>query len=115
MRQELIEYLKSLSNKEYQRSCWVNGGCPNGIYDDFDYAVHFFYDDTSLADDPYSLIGIFLRNREEADLIKALCEKISSIFDKHGTRLSDSDYIQLPEWNDVLILSKDCLDFIESI
>lgn len=77
MRKELIGHLISLGNKEHQLSCWVNKICPNGIvYDEFDCVVHFFYDDTSLSDDPYSLIGVFLKNREEADLIKFLCEKI---------------------------------------
>lgn len=104
MRAELLGYLKDLSNWDYQNNCWVNGNCPPGIeHDELDYSIHFLFDDTALSDDPESLIGVFLKNKEEADLIGSLCNKLQMVFEKYGTELSDKEYIDLAEWKDIVM------------
>jgi len=103
MRTELLDYLENLSNWDYQNDCWVNGKCPSGIeHDELDYSIHFLFDDTALSDDPESLIDIFLKNKEEADSIRLLCDELQIIFKKYGTKLSDEEYINLAEWKNVV-------------
>lgn len=103
MRKELIAYLSGLSNLQYQRDCWVNGNCPDGVeHDEFDYVVHFLFDDTKLSSNPKSLIGYLLKNESEAILIQRLCQEIERIFEKYGTNLSDEEYMACHEWSTVI-------------
>lgn len=103
MRLELIDYLRGLSDFQYQQSCWVQGNCPLGVdHDEFDYAVRFLFDDTSLAENPESLIGQLLMDGGEVELISILCQKIQAIFDLYGSDLSDEQYIHLVEWKEVV-------------
>ncbi|MDR4518596.1 MAG: hypothetical protein MRK00_14595 [Nitrosomonas sp.] len=110
MRTELLGYLKDLSNWDYQNNCWVNGNCPPGIeHDELDYSIHFLFDDTALSDNPESLIDVFLKDKEEADSIKSLCNELQMVFEKYGTDLSDSEYINLLEWKGVIALAQAAL------
>ncbi len=111
MRQELISYLEGLSNKQYQLECWVNKQCPDSIKnDEFDYAVHFLFDDTDCAKNPEKLIGIILYDQEEAKVVKIVCDHIDQLLNKFGCQKSDYEYIQLPEWNNILMSSKSALE-----
>ncbi|MDT4331552.1 SCO4402 family protein [Methylomonas sp. MED-D] len=81
LRNELIFYLKGLSDAEYQRSCWINHDYQSGIeYDEFDLAVHFLFDDTTLSSESESWIGLCLKNKEEAFKVKRVCDAIGVIF-----------------------------------
>ena len=103
MRSELLDYLEGLSNYSYQMSCWVNRNCPDDIEnDELDYAVHFLFDDTALSSDPNKLIGYCLRNEGESRVVKEVCEAIEAVFSKYGYRLTDAEYIELPEWQSVI-------------
>ena len=68
MRIELMEYLGGLSDVDYQLRVWVNEQGGVGVHDELDCVIHFIYDDTPLAKDPYSAIGWYLRSDEEAFL-----------------------------------------------
>ncbi|PIF76585.1 hypothetical protein CLU95_3752 [Variovorax sp. 54] len=103
MRQELIEYLQGLADPQYQRRVWVDQLLEDGVqHDEFDYAVHFLFDDTALASDPHSTIGWILKDASEADTVTAVVASIEAVFAKHGTKLSDAEYIELPEWHSVV-------------
>ncbi|WP_081489010.1 SCO4402 family protein [Cupriavidus basilensis] len=102
MREELIDYLHGLSDKEYQYQAWVNHECPRGGYDELDYAIHFLYDDTKLASDPASTVGWILVDDKEVGLMENLIVKINIMFDKYGFGLDDKDYIEKVEWDDVV-------------
>lgn len=102
MRLELISYLEGLSDREYQRQSWVEGNHPSGGHDELDYSIHFLYDDTCLAKDPSSLIGIVLKGLDEVDAIKELIDKLEIVFEKYGTNLSDEEYINKEEWEEVI-------------
>lgn len=108
MRLELIEYINALSDISYQNRVWV-GGILEGpvVHDEFDYAIHFLYDDTSLASDPFSMIGEVLRNSMEAEKISTLIKAIDLVFDKYGTKLSDAEYLRKPEWEAVVLAAQD--------
>ena len=115
MRNELLDYLFSLSDFNYQKNCWVKGNCPPNIqHDEFDYSVHFLFDDTDLANNPDGLIGYILNDANEALLIKSVCEKITAIFNKYGTDLSDEQYINLSEWEEVIRSAKSAYDTLSS-
>src|SRR5471030_2687760 len=110
MRKELVEYLQGLSDLEYQKRVWVNGGSDGTvIHDEFDYVVHFLYDDTALANDAHSTIGWILQDTSEALLIAALTTCIDGVFEKYGTELSDAQYIELPEWQTVVAAAETAL------
>ena len=82
-------------------------------HDEFDYVVHFFYDDTSIFEDAHRCIGDFVMCNEEADLINKVVECLDDIFEKFGLELHDSEYIELGEWFGVIKSSNMVLDFIK--
>jgi hypothetical protein len=103
MRMELRGYLDSLSDAAYQEKVWLRGE-PHGsvVHDNFGNAVHFLFDDTELSSEPLAAVGDILRDATEADQIVAVVAALEVIFDKYGTRLSDAEYVALPEWQQVL-------------
>ncbi|WP_062269771.1 SCO4402 family protein [Endozoicomonas arenosclerae] len=103
MYEELIGYLDDLRNKDYQIAVWVNKNFTSDVqFDELDNSIHFLFDDTQLATDPNSCIGWFLKNEIEAELVGILCLELDTIFKKYGTELTDEEYINLPEWKNVL-------------
>lgn len=103
MRDDLLNYLCSLSDREYQINSWVNKIYPSGIeYDCLDSSIHFIFDDTDFGDAPENSIGDILLNKEEADSIAKLVASINYVFEKYGTNMTDDFYIGTPEWDDVL-------------
>ncbi|MES2321042.1 MAG: hypothetical protein V4633_02140 [Pseudomonadota bacterium] len=110
MRKELVEYLQGLADIEYQKRVWISGDSDGTvIHDEFDYAVHFLFDDTALAHDAHSTIGWILQDASEALLIVALTKSIDGVFEKYGTGLSDAQYIELPEWQSVVAAAEAAL------
>lgn len=115
MRQELIGYLWGLSNLQYQKDCWVNNMCPDEVeYDEFDYTVHFLFDDTQLSSNANSLIGFILKDESEAMSVQEVCQRISDIFDIYGTELSDREYISCSEWSTVIYAAKEAHNILAS-
>lgn len=115
MRKELISYLTGLSDKKYQMDCWINNQCPSGVeYDNFDFAVHFLFDDTKCAESPEELVGFFLHDVEEAKAVKSVCDSINQILDKYGCNKTDDEYIKTIEWDTILMNSKSALELLLS-
>ena len=113
MRAELVGHLQALADPEYQQRVWVEGSSEGTIrHDEFDYVVHFLYDDTQLAGDPHSTIGWILCDTGEADQIKTLVSAIEGVFQKYGTDLSDAQYVDLPEWLSVIDAAREALTVI---
>jgi hypothetical protein len=107
MRKELEEHLRALSDPAYQRRVWVDGQTDDAAqHDEFDYAVHFLYDDTQLASDAHSTVGWILKSASEAECIAALVNSINVVFERYGTKLSDAEYIELPEWRSVVLAAE---------
>ena len=112
MRWELIDYLQGLSDKEHQYHAWVNNERPGGGHDELNYAIHFLYDDTDLARDPLSTVGWILKNNEEVSLISNLIRKLDLVFNKYGLELTDKEYIEKIEWEDVIRAAKAAKDYL---
>lgn len=108
-RNDLISFLQGLADTKYQYCAWVDDKRPTGGHDEFDYTVHFFFDDTDLAYDADSWIGIILKNQAEADAVKDITKKIDFILNKYGTNLSDKEYIETEEWKFIVEAAKDAL------
>ncbi|NJO17541.1 MAG: hypothetical protein HC877_17930 [Thioploca sp.] len=106
LRQELIETLQTLADSEYQQQAWVERNVPKGMEDSFDIAIHFLYDDTHLADNPEITVGLILEKSEEVPLIKALIEALDHVFEALGLEATDEEYINCPQWEQVLRTAK---------
>jgi len=110
MREELVDYLVGLSDLDYQRRVWIDAGSQKTVvYDNFDLAVHFLFDDTALASDPYSTIGKILQDASEARAIAVLKSCLDDLFNQYGLTLSDAEYIALPEWRTVIAAAEAAL------
>lgn len=103
------EYLKDLSDIEYQYKIWVKFDVPEGTEDGFDFSIHFLYDDTELAENPKNEISWILKNTHEAKAISNLTQQIDYIFNIYGKELSDKEYIEKPEWQGVIKAAQDAL------
>ncbi|MBV6663703.1 hypothetical protein KV572_22365 [Pseudomonas yamanorum] len=109
MREELVSYLAGLSDSYYQYRAWVERSSPDLAYDELDYTIHFLYDDTGLAENAYTWIGLVLKNDQEARAIEDVVQAINALFDKYGTDLSDKEYLEKEEWARIVCVSKDAL------
>lgn len=114
MREELIEYLRELSDFDVQKKEWIASSNPDGHpKSQFDYSVHFLFDDTCLATEPNEAVGWYLNDEKEAQLISDVVNALNQIFDRYGVGLSDEDYMKVPEWMDVLNASAKALEVVE--
>ncbi len=115
MREELLETLRSLADREYQHKVGLKRDYPLGIkYDSFDEAVHFLYDDTVLAENPDAAIGVIIEDEKEARLMSAVCQAIDLVFEALGTGVSDEEYIKSSEWTSVVEAALRALQAMES-
>lgn len=98
----MINHLKTLSDKEYQINAWVKHDFPEGVkYDCLDFLIHFFFDDTSIAENPQSNIGVFFINEKEASSVTKVLTLLSSLIDELGNA-DDQTYINSPVWDKVV-------------
>lgn len=95
LRTELIAHLEDLSDRRK-----IESEGPTGSW--LDYAVHFLFDDTVLAEDPTRAIGWFLFDEHEASVVHAVTQALNRVFDVHGTEMSDREYANCPEWGEVV-------------
>ena len=91
MREELLQYLDVLER---------------GDSKNLDYAVHFLFDDTVLADAPERAVGAFLYNSTESDALRRVVGALERVLKKYGTTMPNADYVRTPEWGDVAAESR---------
>ncbi len=109
VRAELLSYLAGLSDADYQYRAWVEHVLPDAGYDEFNYTVHFLYDDTGLAENPCAWIGLVLKNNDEASVVEDVVRAIDVLFEKYGVELSDKEYLEKKEWQVVMDTAKAAL------
>lgn len=115
MREDLLETLRSLADREYQHKVWLENDYPPGIeWDSFDEAVHFLYDDTVLAENPDAAIGVIIEDEKEARLMSAVCQAIDLVFEALGTGVCDEEYIKSSEWTMVVEAALKALQAMEN-
>ena len=112
-RSTLMGTLYGLSSETFQNVFWVEHNYDTNKYCySFDEDIHFLFDDTELANDPYSCIGLILIDKKEAEVIENLTEQIDKILSLYGTNLLDEEYVSLPEWVNVLKYAKEAFDIL---
>ena len=113
MRRELVISLKALSDLEYQHAIWVRKEFPTEtFYDDLEQTLDIIYSDTDLDENPDAYIDDILKNNAEARAVEKLVSKLTVIAKKYGQGLSDLEYIEKPEWQDVLASAKEAYEMI---
>ena len=106
-RTELLYYLDILASVEKQKRIWIDHIFPEGVvYDCLDFAIHFLFDDTALADDPEVTIGDILVNMDEANAIREVIDAFKVVFAQHGTQKTDQEYLSSVEWHEVVRAAK---------
>jgi hypothetical protein len=107
-REEIVANITYLSDIEYQKRVWLHQDKWEEVgYGNFDLAVHCFFDDRpDLAEDPHSSIGFYLVDANEADAIKFLTVTIDRLLNRYGRSLTDEQYIEKPEWQEVVEAAK---------
>ena len=88
MRANLRAFTESLADQAYQKRIWIERQ-PSAAHDTFTDVVHFFYDDTRLADDPDGCVGWFLRDASEVGAVRALTSALDALFVELGTEQPD--------------------------
>lgn len=109
-RDNLIVYLTDLATYPYRFNIKEN----KQILDmDLDDIIHFFFDDTQLANNTAHELSWILESEEEIRIIKELTEILDKILNKYGVHLLDTDYIYKPEWKNVINTAQEALDIIK--
>ncbi|MDI6836300.1 MAG: hypothetical protein QMD99_11385 [Rhizobiaceae bacterium] len=114
MRAQLISFIRGLSDFNYQKRNWQIYRPDQERYDELDYTIHFFYDDTSLAADPSSLIGDILCDDREVLEMRSIVSAIDLVFEKYGLELKDAEYLAKPEWIRVVEAASNALPIFEA-
>lgn len=101
MRENLRAFSESLADVDYQKRVWVDHEMPpsRGTFTDM---VHFFYDDTTSAENPERCVGVFLRDRSEAEAARKVVEALDAIFADLGTSQPDGEYVASSDWPQVV-------------
>jgi hypothetical protein len=102
-----MAFLESLSDIEYQRKYWI--GPPfesRETGDTFDMVIHFFLDDAGYLTRSERQIGYSLYNSNEASAVYELCVMLNDLIDTLGPKGPDSDYINSPEWPNIVSQAK---------
>jgi hypothetical protein len=116
MRAAIIDAFKVLSDIEYQRRYWVEGGGQkDGLMENLDANIGVIYNTYGVADDPYSQVGWSLRNAEEARAIQDFDEAYQRFFGQLEDRpYGDDEVISSPGWKDVVRAASRALEVLLS-
>ena len=67
-----------------------------------------------MSENPDSLVGICLKNKVEAEAVRAVCAALETVFEENGYELTDEEYMKLDGWTDVLDKASRALSIITS-
>ena len=108
MRGEIIDALKSLSDRNLQERYWLYKDFPTtSYYEDLTTNINLLYD-TQVLPEPEKSVGITLKSIEEARALRALGEALSSLIDELGDA-PDSTYVGSDSWQQIVSLAADAL------
>lgn len=72
----------------------------------FDFAVHFFFDDTDLGSNPRATLGDILKDEIEVASVRRVSEALERVLDVTPPGAADIEYLNRPEWRHVLATSR---------
>ena len=104
MRAEVVHALRALADLDYQQRVWVRHELPHpNYYDEFALEIHILYDDTRLLELlDEAKTGEVLRDEDEREALRPLRDALDTLFDRHGMKLTDEQYMTTPEWTAVV-------------
>ena len=104
MRLNVVLAIQALADLDYQWRVWVRREYPHSnFFDDFTLNIHILYDDTRLLELlDEARIGAFLRDEDEREALRPLRDALDTLFDRHGMKLTDEQYMTTPEWTAVV-------------
>ncbi len=114
MRDEIIQFVREFADIDFQRRVWMHGGIELGHErSTLDGAVHYFFDDASIAADPFGQIGLCLTSEAEANAIQRILKRLDDLLSEVGKNASDMECIQHPQWQGVVEAAKTALQIME--
>ena len=115
MRAQIVESIQALADRSYQKRVWVDRIYPHpGFYDDLTHNVNVLYDDTEVASDPYSQVGVTLESQEEAAAIEAIANAFNPILDSVDPKAVDAEILAMPEWDNVVRAARNALQIFST-
>ena len=103
LRQELLEYIRNLKDRDYQENCWVKNNCPPNVeYDELKLTINFLFDDTVFAENPEYYLGAELQDKGEVSAVADVCRELRQSLNKIGVNKEDIEYISDPCWDNVI-------------
>ncbi|MGW3649315.1 SCO4402 family protein [Streptomyces sp. NPDC000878] len=103
LRNQLVEWLRRLSSREWQEKNWLPVAQAGVGFDD---ALDFF-DDTGVLDEPSGRIGFILLNDREAVALEDLNRILDGAVSGRG--MSDEEIIHSAGWADVVAAAQRAL------
>ncbi|MEY9863672.1 hypothetical protein ABH935_009325 [Catenulispora sp. GAS73] len=102
MRAELARNLSHLADRSYQERVWVAREFPSdNYYDDFS-ETYEILEDLGVLEKPEACVGVTLKSDAEVYALAGLALAFVRLFGRYGYKLSDSEYLAKPEWDDVV-------------
>lgn len=105
---EMIGAIESLADIEWQRRCWVAGDCGAG-HDSFCEVTKLVLGDFRLHESVADDIPDFFCDLTEQKMVVDLALALDELLSKHGTDLSDEQFMALPEWVGICQAASKCL------
>lgn len=104
----LVYYLTLMSETAYQLEDWINAPKVGP-----EHIINFFYDDTTLADDPEDAIGYILKDEIEVEAIKSLIKHLDLIENEFDW-VSDppESLMKLELWKKLGVIAKQTLEIL---
>lgn len=107
MRQEVIEQLGALADRDYQQRVWIERIYPHDkFYDDLTMTINILYD--IALPDPERWMGAVLMSKREVDELAGLEEVLGPLIDDLRNA-SDQTYISDPRWSEVVSAARSAL------
>ena len=97
----VLETIKGISDKEYQKRIWIRGEGPE--VDDFDDTACYFLHDGGGVLDKYKEFGI---TDAQYHILKRLRDEFEIFSDKNDW---PQEFIDTPEWEKIINLAKEVL------
>jgi hypothetical protein len=106
MREELLGYLASLCDPDYQKRIWVDKKYPTStFYDDLTMTLRLL-EDLGVLRDPRIRLGVILKSESEVEALARLGRALDVVFSLYGTELSDTEYLAVPEWQEIILSAR---------
>lgn len=96
-----LEAISWISDKEYQKRVWIRGEGPE--VNDFDETACYFFDNVEPVLEEYKKSGM---TENQYQIIKKFRDKFNVFSGEHSY---EPKFIDTPEWDEIIKMSKDVL------